>query len=550
MSVNHQTSKLTFNSLPLLPFFSDFFLITSKMTFRKNLFTHLFPYLLLLIMTAIALYMSKPVSLQIRWNDETLYYTVAQNIVRHFDFNSNHYLASSIIQKGYPTKDTHLPGYPLILAVGFLIGGINEATPFFVNYLLLILTIFLIFTVGKAIANQWVGFGAAFIYLIYPYTLVLTHSVMTEISAAAVIMVVVALLFLQKEGWSKGIFLGLAIALAYLIKPFLLTLFPASIAILWIEKNQDYKKTLFSLLFAFALLFVTVLIPLSQNQEIYPYAATRILSQSNLTDMLRMIWENFLFNSTLIINFKKFPVYGTITISMLVLWSITLAVLATAIYQKKLQQWGKYTNLCIFSLINFLSALVAFLLLYQYINGTRGLAVFSPLMAILSATGLWLLTPQLKIKKVVTIGLGICLCLSYSNFVTFHQLKNLQQRQSQRLYAHNSRLEKVMSKLPIQPRVVMSEKNFYLAIANYPTQVIWQLPQTLQELRQVDKQVTINLIELKDSDPIFQENLQVSGNINLLDNRYILQYQNHGFYYYLPVAQSRVRYATLTHLNL
>ncbi|NEP38583.1 MAG: glycosyltransferase family 39 protein [Okeania sp. SIO2G4] len=499
----------------------------------KNLLTKIFPYVLLLMMTAIALYFTRPVSLQIRWNDETLYYTVAQNIVRHFDFNSNHYLASSIIQKGYPTKDTHLPGYPLILAVGFLIGGINERTPFFVNYFLLILTIFLIFTVGRFIANQWVGFGASLIYLIYPYTLILTHSVMTEISAAAVIMVVVALLFVQKESFLKGIFLGLVIALAYLIKPFLLTLFPASIAVLWIEKNQHYKKTFLSLLFSFGLLFVTVLIPLSQNQEIYPYAATIILSQSNLTDMLRMIWENFLFNCTLIINFKKFSVYGTITISMLVLWSINLAVLATASYQKKLQRWQKYTNLSIFSLINFLSALLAFLLLYQYINATRGLAVFSPLMAILSVTGLWLLTPQLKIKKVVAIGLGICLYLSYSNFVTFHLLRKTQQRQYQRLSTNSSRLEKVISKLPIQPQVVMSEKNLYLAIANYPTQVIWQLPQTLHELREVEKKVRVELIELKDSDPIFQENLQVYQNLNLLNNRYILQYQDQNFYYYL-----------------
>ncbi len=507
------------------------------MTIRRNLFSHIFPYLLLFIITAIALYITKPISLQIRWNDETLYYTVAQNIIRDFDFNSNHYLASSIIQKGYPTKDTHLPGYPLILAFGFLIGGINEATPFCVNYLLLILTIFLIFKVGKFIANQWVGCGASFIYLIYPYTLVLTHSVMTEISAAAVIMVIVALLFLQKESFLKGIFLSLAIALAYLIKPFLLTLFPASLALLWIEKNQHYQKTLFSLLFSFALLFVTVLIPLSQNQEIYPYAATRILSQSNLTDMLRMIWENFLFNCTLIINFKKFPVYGTITISMLLLWSITLAAIAAASSKKKLQKWEKYINLSIFTLINFLSALLAFLLLYQYINATRGLTVFSPLIAILSMTGLWLLTPQLKIKKVVAIGLGICLCLSYSNFVTFHLLRQTQKAQFQRLSTHSLRVDKVISKLSIQPQIVMSEKNRYLAIANYPTQVIWQLPQTLQELQQVDKKVNIDLIELKESDQIFQENLQVYGNVNLLDNRYVLQYQNQGFYYYLKLTQ-------------
>ena len=83
-------------------------------------------------------------------------------------------------------------------------------------------------------------------------------------------------------------------------------------------------------------------------------------------------------------------------------------------------------------------------------------------------------------------------------------------------------------------QIVMSEKNFYLVIANYPTQVIWQLPQTLQELWEVDKKVNIDLIELKDSDRIFQENLQVYGDFNLLDNRYVLQEQDGVFYYYLP----------------
>ena len=131
----YYTLKLSYNYLPII---SNFFLLTSKIIFRRNLFANLFPYLLLFIITAIALYITKPVSLQIRWNDETLYYTVAQNIVRHFDFNSNHYLASSIIQKGYPTKDTHLPGYPIILAFGFLIGGISVSIfnqTIFINFI-------------------------------------------------------------------------------------------------------------------------------------------------------------------------------------------------------------------------------------------------------------------------------------------------------------------------------------------------------------------------------------------------------------------------------
>ncbi|NEP82666.1 MAG: hypothetical protein F6K39_33670 [Okeania sp. SIO3B3] len=101
-------------------------------------------------------------------------------------------------------------------------------------------------------------------------------------------------------------------------------------------------------------------------------------------------------------------------------------------------------------------------------------------------------------------------------------------------------MQKVISKLQIKPQVVISEKNFYLAIANYPTQVIWQLPQTLHELRELEKKVRIELIELKDSDPIFQENLQIYNNVNLLDNRYILQYQDRNFYYYLRLGNSRI----------
>ncbi|GGA32381.1 hypothetical protein CYANOKiyG1_49180 [Okeania sp. KiyG1] len=50
----------------------------------------------------------------------------------------------------------------------------------------------------------------------------------------------------------------------------------------------------------------------------------------------------------------------------------------------------------------------------------------------------------------------------------------------------------------------------------------------------------IELIELKDSDPMFQENLQVYNNIKLLDNRYILQYQDRNFYYYLRLSHSRI----------
>ncbi len=501
--------------------------------FPKNLFICL----LLLAIMAIALFLTRPSSFQIRWNDETLYYTVAQNIARHFDFNSNHYLASSIIAKGYPTKDTHLPGYPLLLALGFFLGGINETTPFFVNYFLLALTLILLFFLGNKIANPWVGFGAGIVYLISPYTLILTHSVMTEIAASAAVITVVALLFLLKENWLKGFCLALAISMAYLIKPFLLTLLPATLLVLLIWKKNRYLQTLFSLLLTLTFLTAVVLLPLGENQEIYPYSATFILGQPTLSAKLQLMAQQFWLNCRLIVNFWQFPVYASITLSMLILWSIPGAVFVSKrplIKLKAMERDSPYFSaLMLFGLTSFLPVLLAIFLLYRYIDmGIRGLASFSALLSLLGVVGLLKLKTKLKWRGVVALGLIISICLSGSSLATFQKLKNLQRRQSARLYHKSDRLQQVISKCQIEPRVVMSEKNFYLAIARYPTRVIWQLPYSLNELRKVEKKVNIDLIELSENNPLFQENLQLYDRIDCLDKRYSLKHQQNGFYYY------------------
>jgi 4-amino-4-deoxy-L-arabinose transferase-like glycosyltransferase len=546
--------------------------------FPKNLFICS----LLLAIMAIALFLTRPSSFQIRWNDETLYYTVAQNIARHFDFNSNHYLTSSIIAKGYPTKDTHLPGYPLLLALGFSLGGINETTPFFVNYFLLAITLIMLFFLGNKIANPWVGFGAGIVYLISPYTLILTHSVMTEIAASAAVITVVAILFLLKENWLKGFCLALAISMAYLIKPFLLTLLPATLLVLLFWKQRRYLQTLFSLFLTLSFLTVVVLLPLGENQEIYPYSATFILGQPTLTAKLQLMAQQFWLNCRLIVNFWQFPVYASITLSMLILWSVSGAAFVSKRPWRKLKLIGaKYIDdpppaplkkggargkvflelrtlrafkvppllrgvrgdlntsyfsaLMLFGLTSFIPVLLAIFLLYRNIDmGIRGLASFSALLSLLGVVGLFeLKKTKLTWRGVIALGLIISICLNSSSLATFQKLKNLQRRQSARLYNKSNRLQQVISQYQIEPRVVISEKNFYLAIARYPTRVIWQLPNNLNELRKVEKKVNVDLIELAENQPLFPENLQIYGTIDFLNKRYSLKHQQNGFYYYL-----------------
>lgn len=519
----------------------------------KKLLNKLSPLILLLLIGVISLYLTRPDNFNIKWFDETLYYTVAQNISRNFDFNNHHYLSSSIISKGYPTKDTHLPGYPLIIALGFQIFGISEKIPFFINYLILAISLIAIYCIGKKIVNPTVGILAGIIYLCFPHTLILTHAIMTEIVAGCFV-VITALILLENRyhhpnylAYIKGFILAGLIAFAYLIKPFLLILLPISLIIILMNKELNYQKILFSLLATFTVLGITILLPLSSNQEIYPYALTKItgyMAKGDFINALILTKDNLIFNLGLLFNISKFPIYATISLtifSCLILGLIHLFYFKY--YDPKLDtvEINSYKTLIIFTAGTFIPVCLAVLFLYQYIDmGMRGLTSFSPLLSIILAVHIWQVyyaykcqqSPKIKLQILITIV--VILILIFASIGNFQQLRNLQLRQSQRLYTNSDRLVKVMKQFNLQPRMVMSAKNFYLPIAKYPTQVIWQLPESLQELQAVEKKVTIDLIELRDDQPLFQENLQKYGSFELLNNRYPFRYREGNYYFYFP----------------
>jgi 4-amino-4-deoxy-L-arabinose transferase-like glycosyltransferase len=523
----------------------------------QQLINKLSPLFFLLLIGVISLYLTRPDNFNIKWFDETLYYTVAQNISRNFDFNNHHYLSSSIIAKGYPTKDTHLPGYPLIIALGFQLFGISEKIPFFINYLILAISLIAIYSIGKKIVNPTVGILGGIIYLCFPYTLILTHAIMTEIVAGCFVIITALILLKPLENqdnqptflpYIKGCILAGLIAFAYLIKPFLLILLPVSLIIIYINKDLNYQKILFSLLTTFTILGITILLPLSSNQEIYPYALTKItgyMAKGDLINALILTKDNFIFNLGLLFNIAKFPIYSAISLTIFSCLILGLIHLFYFKYYENNQlttiQINTYKTLIIFTAGTFIPVCLAVLFLYQYIDmGMRGLTSFSPLLSIILAVHIWQVyhvykhQRSLKIKLQILMTIIIIFILFLSTIGNFQQLINLQLRQSQRLYTNSDRLLKVMKEFNLQPRMVMSAKNFYLPVAAYPTQVIWQLPENLQELQAVEKKVTIDLIELRDDHPLFQENLQKHGSFQILDNRYRLGDQIGNYYFYFP----------------
>ncbi|MEQ9551208.1 MAG: glycosyltransferase family 39 protein [Coleofasciculus sp. G3-WIS-01] len=503
------------------------------------------PYLILLCIVFISLYFTKPMTLQIKWFDETLYYTVAQNIRNNFDFNSHHYISSSIISKGYPTKDTHLPGYPLILSLGFLLGGINEKTPFFVNYCLLTITVILTYRLGKRLANHWVGIGGVIVYLLYPLTLMSAQSIMSETSAATITLIIVTICLFNKEGFTKGLFLSLALGMAYLIKPFLLAFMPITATWVLISKRPDNQKTLLGLLSCFVLLFIVVLYPLSQNREIYPYTPTEVLSSPGLLAKIHLIIGNFKKNIIKILRLDWKSGEGMTTLSMLLLCLGSLFNYFTGKYpdtdNSQNQKKQLYSGLVFINFNTLIIVLVAILIIYDYVfwRGSRALYFISPLLSLLFVIGLyqWIVRANKGIKSwqtwsAIIIGLVSCIFLYNSSTVTWQQLRLSQHKQYSYMSIRNERLKKVVDQYQLKPQAVISQGNFYFAIDDYPVRVIWKLPVSLSQLAAIEKRVTVDLIELKEADALFQENQRKYGGIEKLGDHYKLIHREAGFYYY------------------
>ena len=83
---------------------------------REILKDHILVGLLGLVCLAVAYQISY---LGLSWFDEVIYAVVARNIVIEHSLNTNHYLAEAILRTGFPSRDVHMPGHMLLMALSF-----------------------------------------------------------------------------------------------------------------------------------------------------------------------------------------------------------------------------------------------------------------------------------------------------------------------------------------------------------------------------------------------------------------------------------------------
>ncbi len=94
-------------------------------------------------------------------SDEIVYAVMGRNLADFRGPFTNFYWPESIIEKGYPLGDVHMPGYMFIMSVFFFLFGPQEFVPFLPSQLAFIFAGVVVFWIGKIAFNRQVGFWAA-----------------------------------------------------------------------------------------------------------------------------------------------------------------------------------------------------------------------------------------------------------------------------------------------------------------------------------------------------------------------------------------------------
>lgn len=179
------------------------------------------------------------------------YYGVAHMFVNG---DSESYMLSfhNLVEKGTYTFDFlepdaafgRLPGYPFFYGLHYFLFGAQHAIQAvaWTQSLLDCISIALVFLLASKLArtqNRWAPYIAAALYACYPFIIVWTTIIGTELLATFLTLVWLYTLLAANRGWVYYLLLGIEIALLFYVREFLGILLPITgLYLLWYRRNS------------------------------------------------------------------------------------------------------------------------------------------------------------------------------------------------------------------------------------------------------------------------------------------------------------------------
>ncbi len=431
---------------------------------------------------------------ELAWPDEYIYLAGARNIVERGSLDTQYYLTNSLLVRGYPHRDVHMPGYILALAPLVKALGTTLQAAAALNVALFLTSILLVHALARRLLLSEEGaILAAALFAIAPPTAGYLFIVYPELLTTFALLLAVYLSARATGGW--GAFLAGAIfGLGAIVRETLLVALPVHFALL--PRRSFWRSFLPGALGA--LVFVAA--PLARDRAVHPNAIYPSVledahrSNSPIATLAAALAKNARQNIDDVVSAN--PIENTedrVLFVMLLLAALGVASARRLPPVARRAAWGTFASL------SGLSVAVLFLYVVRVRGGVwggvRAYMAFVPLLAILTAGALRSLGAK---ARAAAAALLVMLCLDSSA----RQLYLFWRYKSQNLEDDSRCSRDVVAAVGRAGPRRIAGRLFQYGLLSYPTEIIWSLPRDYPELAALERAVSFDYIAIAPQSPL------------------------------------------------
>ena len=422
-------------------------------------------------------------------SDEAYYAVVARNLVEHGSLNTTLFLPDEIASTGFPGRDTHMPGYMILLALPVALFGPTDEAFLLLSQLGYVACGLLVFWAGRRLFSSAVGYASAAAFYVYPLFFFYANTAMTEIT-----LQVVGLLFfcvwlsaLQKPRLAHSLALSLLLVVGTVIRPTFVLFLPAALHVLWRWPPEARRRAVIWFGLSLLVLLGSVVYPLSLDRAQGSYKFFEVAGQDDTTQVAAGFLDNFVLQAARYARLpKEFPDEHIRLLQVVILALGGVGLVRFRGHQRSTAGYFLFTGIATWLFL-------AFLYTPSGSRGLRNLMVIVP-------PGLILLNGLLFSlgSKAVKYGL-VAAELALFFFFAWPGMQGAVDARKE-FYTEESRKAEAFASVlgAYHPQVVLAYKPYLYAVRYFPVNVIRRFPESPDIMRAVQDRVTIDAIVVDD----------------------------------------------------
>jgi len=432
---------------------------------------------------------------QVAWPDECIYLAGARNLNERGTLDTNFYLTYSILTRGHPHRDVHMPGYVLTLAPFVRALGPGLTAGAALNAALFVACVALVYSIARSLLadERGAAIAAGLFALLPPFSGYL-FVVYPEIVVSFVFLAGIAWL-LRGSGTFHAAVAGVLFALGAVFRETLLVAFPVYVA------RLSRRDLLRGFLPATLLTLLVVVAPLSRDRAVHPNALYPSVfeeakrSPRPLKTLTRALRNNVRQNLQLASEADPWSNPEDATL-LFVAGLLAAGVLGAGSLPARERRVARA------SLVSIALLSVAVLVLYVVRarggvwGGVRVYMPWTPLLLVFAAP--LLLRPA---SRLVTGALVAALAVGFVamdrrqiRFFNHYKKADLEDQRRNELYIAGY-IDRY------RPRRIVS-RSFTYGLSHWPVEVVWSLPADHDELTGLEKAIGYDFLIIHERHPI------------------------------------------------